>query len=212
MPSHPTPADTALSYLSVRDPLCPQKTDCIMTAAGLSSRMGEWKMMLPWGSGGATLLDTSLSNALHFCHRVILVTGFRGAELAARYQSVKRIQILYNPEYETGLLSSQRLAAQVVTSEYCFLTHGDVPFLTPDIWQTLWVQRGDAALLPCYKQVPGHPVLLSRACLLAALSQPAGNTMKKRLLAGPHTFLNMQSDAVITDIDTPEAYRQHYRG
>ncbi|EMI7480158.1 molybdenum cofactor cytidylyltransferase, partial [Morganella morganii] len=25
-----------------------------MTAAGLSSRMGEWKMMLPWGSGGAT--------------------------------------------------------------------------------------------------------------------------------------------------------------
>ena len=102
-----------------------------MTAAGLSSRMGEWKMMLPWGSGGATLLDTSLSNALRFCHRVLLVTGFRGAELAARYQSVKRIQILHNPDYETGLLSSQHLAAQAVTSEYCFLTHGDVPFLTP---------------------------------------------------------------------------------
>ncbi|EKB0517553.1 molybdenum cofactor cytidylyltransferase, partial [Escherichia coli] len=22
--------------------------DCIITAAGLSSRMGQWKMMLPW--------------------------------------------------------------------------------------------------------------------------------------------------------------------
>ena len=223
MPSHPASADTALSQLSssasssvpcLHDfpaPLCPQEMTCIVTAAGLSSRMGAWKMMLPWGNGTNTLLDTSLYNALHFCHHIILVTGYRGAELAARYQSVSRIQILHNPDFEAGLLSSQRLAAQAVSTHYCFLTHGDVPFLTPDIWQQLWALRSDAALLPRYKQVPGHPVLLSRDCLLNALALPEGSNMKKRLLAGPHHFLDMQSDAVVTDIDTRDVYQQYYR-
>ncbi|VDY35728.1 Uncharacterised protein [Morganella morganii] len=63
-------------------------------------------MMLPWGSGGATLLDTSLSNALRFCHPGSAGDRLSRAELAARYQSVKRIQILHNQDYETGLLSS----------------------------------------------------------------------------------------------------------
>jgi molybdenum cofactor cytidylyltransferase len=31
---------------------------CVMLAAGLSSRMGKWKMMMPWGEG--TILDSAL--------------------------------------------------------------------------------------------------------------------------------------------------------
>ncbi|MDE8740011.1 NTP transferase domain-containing protein, partial [Escherichia coli] len=50
--------------------------DCIITAAGLSSRMGQLKMMLPWEQG--TILDTSIKNALQFCSRINLVTGYRG--------------------------------------------------------------------------------------------------------------------------------------
>ena len=206
MPSHPTPADTALSWLSVREPLCPQETDCIMTAAGLSSRMGEWKMMLPWGSGGATLLDTSLSNALRFCHRVLLVTGFRGAELAARYQSVKRIQILHNPDYETGLLSSQRLAAQAVTSEYCFLTHGDMPTLTIDIFRKIWSLRNDGAILPLHNGIPGHPILVSKPCLMQAIQRPNVTNMRQALLMGDHYSVEIENAEIILDIDTPDDF------
>ncbi|MFT8211100.1 MAG: NTP transferase domain-containing protein [Symbiopectobacterium sp.] len=43
---------------------------CLMLAAGLSSRMGQWKMMLPWGEG--TVLDSALAAALSFCDRVVL--------------------------------------------------------------------------------------------------------------------------------------------
>ena len=32
---------------------------CVMLAAGLSSRMGKWKMMMPWGEG--TILDSALA-------------------------------------------------------------------------------------------------------------------------------------------------------
>lgn len=67
--------------------------DCIITAAGLSSRMGQWKMMLPWQQG--TILDTSIKNALQFCSRIILVTGYRGNELHERYANQSNITIIH---------------------------------------------------------------------------------------------------------------------
>ena len=63
--------------------------DCIITAAGLSSRMGQWKMMLPWEQG--TILDTSIKNALQFCSRIILVTGYRGEPEQYHYYSQPRL-------------------------------------------------------------------------------------------------------------------------
>lgn len=65
--------------------------DCIITAAGLSSRMGKWKMMLPWRDG--TILDASIKNALQFCSRIIVVTGFRGEALQARYCNWKNVEV-----------------------------------------------------------------------------------------------------------------------
>ncbi|MDU9448031.1 molybdenum cofactor cytidylyltransferase, partial [Escherichia coli] len=34
--------------------------------------MGQWKIILPWQH--FTILDTSITNALQFCSRIILVT------------------------------------------------------------------------------------------------------------------------------------------
>lgn len=102
--------------------------DCIITAAGLSSRMGQWKMMLPWQQG--TILDTSIKNALQFCSRIILVTGYRGNELHERYANQSNITIIHNPDYAQGLLTSVKAAVPAVQTEHCFLTHGDMPTLT----------------------------------------------------------------------------------
>ncbi|STI34584.1 CTP:molybdopterin cytidylyltransferase [Escherichia coli] len=74
--------------------------DCIITAAGLSSRMGQWKMMLPWQQG--TILDTSIKNALQFCSRIILVTGYRGNELHERYANQSNITIIHKPRLCPG--------------------------------------------------------------------------------------------------------------
>lgn len=92
--------------------------DCIITAAGLSSRMGQWKMMLPWQQG--TILDTSIKNALQFCSRIILVTGYRGNELHERYANQSNITIIHNPDYAQGLLTSVKAAVPAVQTEHCF--------------------------------------------------------------------------------------------
>ncbi|WP_419831933.1 NTP transferase domain-containing protein [Endozoicomonas atrinae] len=112
--------------------------DCLITAAGLSSRMGRWKMMLPFSSrdpnresnkeldGSETILDCSIANALCFCQRVILVTGYRGEEIHSRYENHPRIKLVHNPSYSLGLFSSIQTGISHCETDYLFITHGDM--------------------------------------------------------------------------------------
>lgn len=178
--------------------------DCIIPAAGLSSRMGQWKMMLPWQDG--TILDASIKNALAFCSRIILVIGYRAEELIARYQQHPAISLIYHADYQQGLFSSIRAGAMAVNSNYCFITHGDMPCLTSTIFQQIWCQRGTYALIPRYQKTPGHPVLLPRHCLNRAVSQAGCRSMQHALRNGQWQYLDLDQPAIITDIDTAEIY------
>ena len=100
------------------------QVDCIITAAGLSTRMGQWKMMLPCQDG--TILDASIKNAQSFCSHIILVIGFRHQELAERYSSHQGITIVYNPDYQHGLFSSVQAGAQALIHDYCFFGYNEL--------------------------------------------------------------------------------------
>ncbi|RZN51878.1 MULTISPECIES: molybdenum cofactor cytidylyltransferase [unclassified Escherichia] len=178
--------------------------DCIITAAGLSSRMGQWKMMLPWQQG--TILDASIKNALQFCSRIILVTGYRGNELHNRYASHSNITIIYNPDYAQGLLTSVKAAAPAVQTEHCFLTHGDMPTINRDIFLKIWKLRNNGAILPLHHGTPGHPILVSKSCLMQAVKQPNVTHMRQALLMGEHYFVEMENEEIILDIDTPNDF------
>jgi molybdenum cofactor cytidylyltransferase len=181
-----------------------QHIDCIITAAGLSSRMGQWKMMLPWQQG--TILDASIKNAMQFCSRIILVTGFRSAELHARYANTDNLLLVDNPDYAEGLFSSVVAGASRVESEYCFVTHGDIPCLNKKIFNKLWALRGDYALIPHHNGTPGHPVLLNHATLHTAVHQHHTRSMRSALLAGKHRCIELEEPEIIFDIDTPEDF------
>ena len=51
--------------------------DCLIPAAGFSSRMGNWKLTLPYK--GSTIIESSIANAMNVCDRAIVVTGHRAA-------------------------------------------------------------------------------------------------------------------------------------
>ncbi|RKR53873.1 molybdenum cofactor cytidylyltransferase [Yokenella regensburgei] len=181
-----------------------QQVDCIITAAGLSSRMGQWKMMLPWRDG--TILDASIKNALQFCSRIILVTGHRSDELHEKYAGRGNISLVYNADYATGLFSSVKAGATIVNTDYCFITLGDVPCLPQSVFHTLWSLRGAEALLPEHGGTPGHPILLSRERLQHTVSQTSYSSMRKALLASPHRRIDVGDRGIIFDIDTPNDF------
>lgn len=180
--------------------------ECIITAAGLSSRMGKWKMMLPWRDG--TILDASIKNALQFCSGIILVTGYRADELQAHYRRWDNVTLVHNPDYEKGLVSSVITGARAVTSDYCFITAGDLPCLTGDIYRELWEQRGEGALLPHYQGTPGHPVLIDKISLQQAISRPDIPSMRQALCRGKHRCVALDRPEIIFDIDTPADFSQ----
>nr|WP_206538783.1 molybdenum cofactor cytidylyltransferase [Aeromonas finlandensis] len=179
--------------------------DCIITAAGLSSRMGTWKMMLPYCQG--TMLDASLKNALAFCQRVILVVGHRGDELRARYRGRSDILIVHNPDYQQGLGSSIRCALAASDADYLFISHGDLPCIPREVYQQLWLLRGQEALFPTYKGEAGHPVLLPKSLASALAVAPAQQSVRRWLQQHPHRLVPVDSRAILFDVDTPERYQ-----
>lgn len=180
--------------------------DCVMLAAGMSTRMGQWKMMLPYGNG--TILDTAIANALAFCQRVIVVSGFRGEELAAYYHQHPQIQVVHNANYQQGMLSSIRTGVQQVRSPYFFLTLGDLPCIRHGIYAALWQEKGPFALVPRYHKERGHPVLLPASIIERINVADPKLSMKQVIELGDYRFLEVQERGIHYDIDTQEEYQQ----
>ncbi|WP_081606470.1 molybdenum cofactor cytidylyltransferase [Aeromonas diversa] len=183
----------------------PLPCDCVMTAAGLSSRMGEWKMMLPYRGG--TLLDASLKNALSACQRVILVVGHRGDELLRRYASHEHIEVIENRDYLAGLAGSVQLGVAACQSEHLFITHGDLPCLSRPLFEALWRQRSEQTLLPSYCGEAGHPVLMPRTLAGELARAELTGPVRRWLLSHPHRHVELAWPEILLDVDTPAAYR-----
>ena len=74
--------------------------DCVILAAGLSTRMKRWKMVLPYGD--STVIETAVSRALSVVQRIILVTGFRADEMEELFAENPEVFIHRNHgEFET---------------------------------------------------------------------------------------------------------------
>lgn len=181
--------------------------ECVMLAAGLSSRMGDWKMMLPWGAG--TLLDSALRSAFSLCDRVILVTGHRGDELARYYRGQPAITLVNNPDYASGMFSSVKCGAAAVTSRRFFLALGDMPEVSPAVYSALWQHADhDHCLVPGYDQGQGHPVLLPAQALALISNAPANSSLKTIVRQIGTCTVAVDEPGIHCDIDTPAQYRQ----
>ena len=90
-------------------------------------------------------------------------------------------------------------------TEHCFLTHGDMPTLTIDIFRKIWSLRKAAAILPLHNGIPGHPILVAKPCLMQAIQRPTVSNMRQALLMGVHYAVEIEHAAILFDIDIPAA-------
>lgn len=168
--------------------------------------MGDWKVMLPYRGG--TLLDSAIENARTICQRILLVGGYRYNELKARYQNDATICLLYNPYYQDGLLSSVKIGLAEIKTDYFFIAHGDMPCLYPRFYELLSHHMSYTAIFPGTKEMPGHPVLLSKMIIPAVLEAPPDSTMREIIIktSNPY-YVGLTDPFILHDIDTPELYK-----
>jgi molybdenum cofactor cytidylyltransferase len=184
--------------------------DCVLLAAGASSRMERWKLTLPFGAG--TVVEASVRAALEVCGRVILVTGFRAGELNELFRGCTRVLPVVNERYAEGMFSSIRCGAAQVRSERFYLSLGDMPRVGSDVYRALAAQPAVEAVIPKYRGKKGHPLLLSAAVARAVLSWEPGAaaqepTLRDVLAELPALTVPVDDPYILHDIDTAEDYR-----
>jgi molybdenum cofactor cytidylyltransferase len=183
-----------------------EECDCIVPAAGRSERMGRWKPVLPFGEG--TIIEAVVAAALRTCPRVLLVTGYRGAELAAVFRGEPRVLPVENPGWAQGMFSSIRSGVAQVRTTRFFVTLGDMPWITEAVYAALLLQDEADAIFPVHDGRRGHPVLFHERVKSAVDSaDPARGSM--RTIADSFRVREMPwpDGTVLRDIDTEEDLR-----
>ncbi len=183
--------------------------DCLIPSAGFSSRMGKWKLILPYKN--STIIENSIENAAEVCTRIILVTGYRGEELTDLVEQIPQVISIRNNNYQNGMFSSIQTGVKLVESEWFFITMGDMPDINKDIFNSLLESinknpDGFDIIRPTYLGRRGHPVLLNRNTIHTIISEPHSSEMKNVFLHHRVLDIEMNIPDTFRDIDTPEEY------
>ena len=115
------------------------KTCCVIMAAGLSSRMGRYKPLLPVSGQPAIvhLVSAMLKGGVGHC---IIVTGYRADDLKDACRDLTDISFVHNPDFATtDMFASAKIGFRAVTKEYSriLFTPADIPLIPVSVIRDL---------------------------------------------------------------------------
>ena len=185
----------------------------VVLAAGMSRRMGQPKMLLPWGK--VSVIEHVISVFMNAgLDDILAVTGGHREqieEVITKYP----VRIIHNEAYANGeMLSSLQcgLRAQKHPVEATLIALGDQPQVQERSVQKVcdaFHETNSNIVVPSYQMRRGHPWLVVRPLWDDLL------TMKSP--RSPRDFLNAHKDeihyvdidnaSILADLDTPEDYQ-----
>lgn len=186
----------------------------IVLAAGLSSRMGTMKVLLPWREG-ETILDSVLKEVRRVEHSEVLVITGHEADAVDAIAKQHHVRTIHNPDYAVGdMLSSLKVGLYAMPAgvRAALIVLGDQPLLK---WQTVHAviaayQEGKGRIIaPSYRMRRGHPILIDRIYwdeILALPPHGAPRDVINRHADAIH-YVVVEDDSILIDVDTPEQYR-----
>jgi len=187
----------------------------IVLAAGRSTRMGQFKPLLPWGEHTVieqvvtTLLGTSVSE-------VLVVTGHEHDALAAALHAYP-LRLVFNPDYAAGdMISSIQAGLRALgpAVEAALIAIGDQPRMqasTVEAVVAAWRQgSAERIIIPSYHMRRGHPICLPRAVWPAVLALSWQESLRSlwQSLAGQIEHVMVDSPTILSDMDTPMDYQR----
>lgn len=184
------------------------KTGALLTAAGLSSRMGRFKPMLPLGRD--TILRRGVKTLLSAgCDPVVVVVGHRAAELEAHLSDLP-VDCIYNPEYASSdMFASVKLGLRRLDGrcERLLFTPADVCLYGEETVRAL-MRSGERLCCPCHGGRRGHPVLIDCALIPRILAYGGESGLAGALESlGRVCELEVEEPEILLDADTPEQYQ-----
>ncbi len=186
----------------------------VVLAAGLSTRMGAPKSLLPYGN--ATVIEC-LVNKLASCtlSEIVVVTGHRRTKVEAALTG-HSIQTVFNKEYATGeMLSSVQvgLAAASPGSDAVLIVLSDQPGIERSVVEQLLrtYRVGQAAVvIPSFQMRRGHPLIVGKKHWRRIRMLPTGATLRDyiHILGTAVQHVEVSTPSILRDIDSPRDYEQ----
>jgi molybdenum cofactor cytidylyltransferase len=183
----------------------------IILAAGRSTRMGSNKLLEEL-DGKALVRHVADAALGSIARSVWVVSGHEGESVRARLDGLG-IRFVHNPDFALGLSTSLKAGVMALPAEAkgVVVLLGDMPRVTSEVInfviQAFEAQPQAIAAVPVYQGEWGNPVLLSRS-LFGAVAALQGDAGARKLLngrAGEVLEVPVTSDAILIDLDTPEA-------
>lgn len=190
-----------------------QNISTILLGAGESKRMGQNKLLLPWGK--RTILEQSLQTFLHSrVNEVILVVNDQ-TEKIARQLKGQRVKVTVNSDYRKGMSSSIRCGLKLLNpkTKGILIGLGDQPLLksrTVNALINVFKKTEGKIIVPSFKGRRGHPVLFDRRYreeLLKLKGDEGGRSILKRHFQKV-VVVPVRSEGVIRDIDRWGDYKR----
>ncbi len=182
----------------------------VILAAGYSSRMGDFKPLLP--VVGEPALKRCIDTLAAAGAETAAVTGYRREELSPLLRSWGAEEIV-NPDYDKGMFTSVLAGVRHFAekgAEAVLLLPCDCAAVPKEAVRQLIACAGDKGeyAQPVYGGKNGHPLFIPRRYFGEILDYqgPGGLKGARNLHAGTLLRLDMPWEGTVLDMDTPEDY------
>ena len=186
----------------------------IILAAGESKRMGQPKMLLPWGEGTViSHVITVFRNA--GVEDVLVITGGARESIEDAISHYK-VRAVYNKDFANGeMLSSIQcgIRALLHQTQAVLIGLGDQPQVqerSVKMVCDVYAENKSNIVVPSYKMRRGHPWLIMRPLWDDLLNLEYPHTPRDFLNAHSENiqYVNINSPDILADLDTPEEYQR----
>ena len=191
-----------------------EKLGGLILAAGLSSRMGEYKPLID--VDGRSMIGRVIDMMRNAgAERIVVVTGHRREELEAHLQK-EAVEFVFNPDYATTQqLESLKLGLAALSKrcEQIMISPADVPLVHPDTVKALMELDGDF-VRPLFDGAPGHPVFLKADWIPYIMSYDGPGGLKGAVESNERMHLislEVTDQGVVLDNDTKEDLERLFR-
>jgi molybdenum cofactor cytidylyltransferase len=188
----------------------------LLIAAGLSSRMGNFKPLLLFRN--EPIVISMIKKLLPISSKVFVVTGFKGKDLIkviedqfSKSEIEDNIVFVSNDNYKTGMFTSlQKGLSEAKECDWLLYHFVDQPQIPQSFYSNFISQIDDKFdwIQPSYKNKKGHPVLIRKSLFNNIINAGENSSLKEITNSGKLNKKTWDCDykEILIDIDTPEDY------
>lgn len=188
---------------------------CIVLAAGRSTRMGAANKLTAVVGGKPMVRHAAEAALASAASPVLVVTGYQEDEVRTALTGLA-VSFVHNRDYAEGLSATLKAGISALPEDIpgALVLLGDMPQVECAHLDRLIAafeeHGGQAIVVPTHQGKRGNPVLWPRA-LFAEMLQLAGDAGARRLFAAHADRIrevDLGTDAIFLDVDTPDALAQ----